>query len=479
MVRLFVISLLAFGFLLSVGVAQDRSGRDAETAKRPQPNILLITADDLNYDSVGVYGCEVEGITPHIDKLASEGILFERAHVTIAVCQPCRSVLMTGRYPHHNGARGFQPIKKGVPTVTGVVREAGYFNGILGKTRHLAPAAQFAWDVKVEKTRLGTGRAPKRYYEEVVRFLKVAKERKQPFFLMANSHDPHRPFAGSQQEKNKAKRGKEEFPPASRYYKPKEVTVPGFLPDLPQVRKELAQYFTSVHRCDETVGEILRALKESGMEDNTVVVFISDHGMAFPFAKTNVYFSSTKVPWIVRWPKKIEAGAIDETHFVSGIDFMPTVLDIAGVAGPKSMDGRTFLPLLRGKKQKGRVQVLTVFHRTAGRNNYPMRCLQNGRFGYIRNAWSDGKKVFRNESMAGLTFRAMKRAGANDPEIAARVKLFQLRVKEEFYDFEKDPNALNNLAADPRFTEVVAKMRAEMWAILERTGDPELPLFRN
>jgi N-sulfoglucosamine sulfohydrolase len=469
MVRSLVPSSLVFGFLLSGLLAQESS----------RPNILLITADDLNFDSVGVYGCKVDAITPHIDKLASQGMRFERGHVTIAVCQPCRSVLMTGCYPHRNGALGFQPIDASVATLPGVLRKAGYYNGILGKTRHLAPAAQFAWDVSVPATKLGQGRASKLYFAEVVKFLKAARQRKQPFFLMANSHDPHRPFAGSRQEKRRAKRGKGTYLQATRHYKPAEVTVPGFLPDIPQVRKEVAQYFTSVHRCDETVGEILTALQESGMADNTIVVFISDHGMAFPFAKTNVYFASTKVPWIVRWPGKIRAGSVDDTHFVSGIDFMPSMLEIAGVArGEETMDGRTFVPLLRGEKQDGRGQVLTVFHRTSGKREYPMRCLQNGRFGYIRNAWSDGKMVFRNESQAGLTFRAMKRAGMDDPAIAARVKLFQFRVKEELYDFEKDPNSLNNLADDPHFAKVLARMRGEMLEVLERIGDPELPLFR-
>ncbi len=478
MVRTNILWSLVLGFLPATAVSQtgSRSTQRAETTGASRPNILLITADDLNYDSVGAYGSKVEDITPNIDRLAREGMRFEHGHVTIAVCQPSRSVLMTGRYPHRNGARGFQPIHPDVPTLSGRLRESGYMNGILGKTKHLAPAAKFAWDFRVTREELGEGRTPERYYAEVVRFLKLAKKRNKPFFLMANSHDPHRPFAGSQQEQRQKNR---KFPEASRYYKPQEVTVPGFLPDIPQVRKEIAQYFTSVHRCDETVGQILRALRESGMADNTFVLFLSDNGMALPFAKTNVYLSSTKVPWIVRWPRKVKPGSVDATHFVSGIDYMPTALEVAGVAAPKGMDGRSFVKPMLGENQDGRDHVLTVFHRTSGRREYPMRCLQNQRFGYIRNAWSDGKFVFKNESQAGLSFRAMKRAAANNESIAARVRLFQFRVKEELFDFEKDPNALHDLARDPAYREVLKKLREQMLRILEQTGDPDLPLFRH
>ncbi|MHC4515922.1 MAG: sulfatase-like hydrolase/transferase, partial [Planctomycetota bacterium] len=174
---MFLVTMLLVTMLLATVVtAQDAGSQQAAHDKRP--NILLITADDLNYDSVGVYGSKVKSITPNIDALARQGMRFLHGHVTIAVCQPSRSVLMTGRYPHRNGARGFEPIRKDIPTLTGLLRKAGYVNGILGKTRHLAPAHRFAWDFHVERRQLGEGRAPKRYYQEVVRFLQLAKKRK-------------------------------------------------------------------------------------------------------------------------------------------------------------------------------------------------------------------------------------------------------------------------------------------------------------
>ena len=446
-----------------------------------RPNVLLITVDDMNWDSLGVTGCKIPGISPNLDRLASQGLRFARAHVTVAVCMPCREVLMTGRYTWRCGAVGFVPIRKDVPTLQEQLDKAGYLQGILGKVPHLAPQAKFCWDTAVRASELESGRSPQLYYQHAKAFLEKAKAAGKPFFLMANSHDPHRPFVGSQQERGKfRKRIKAGKPPpkASRVYKPQEVEVPGFLPDIPDVRKEVAQYFGSVHRADETAGAVLRALKETGFEDSTLVMFLSDHGMAFPFAKTNCYLNSTKTPWLARWPGKVKAGTVDREHYISGIDFMPTILEAVGVEPPAGMDGRSFLPLLLGRDQEGRDQVYTVFDRTAGRKDYPMRCLQTGRFGYIFNPWSDGKTVFRNESQSGLSMKAMRAAAAEDKAIAARVQLFLYRVREELYDLEQDPCGLHNLAADPRHRAQLDAMRKAMLAVMERAGDPQLPALR-
>ena len=441
-------------------------------------NVLLITADDMNYDSPGITGCRVSSITPNLDRLASQGLRFVHAHVTIAVCQPSRSVLMTGRYPHRNGAMGFEAIREDVPTLQESLRAAGYLNGIFAKNKHLAPKSKFCWDVDIGGDALGHGRDPALYYKYAKAFFQQAKDAGKPFFLMANSQDPHRPFAGSAQEKQAGERDNDPpWPKASRYYKPDEVTIPGFLPDLPDVRKEVAEYFTSVHRCDETVGEILRALDETGLADGTVVMFLSDNGMAFPFAKTNCYLASTRTPWIVRWPGQTKPNTVDNEHMISGIDYMATILEAAGLPQVEGMDGRSFVPVLKGEPQGDRDLVHTVFNQTAGKQDFPMRCVQSKRFGYIFNAWSDGKTVFKNESQTGLTFDAMKKAAESNPQIAARVDFFLKRVPEEFYDFEKDPCALKNLIDDPRYAERINELRARLRKTMESTKDPLLAEF--
>jgi N-sulfoglucosamine sulfohydrolase len=436
--------------------------------------VLLITADDLTASSCGCYGNRAAGATPNIDRLAAEGMRFVRGHVTTAACQPSRQVWMTGRYPHHNGAMGYEPIAANVPTLQEQLGRAGYINGILGKVKHLAPREKFRWDCAVEGDDLGQGRDPARYHEASKSFFERATGEGRPFALVANSHDPHRPFAGSWRDRRWALMGRRSYPAPRRRFRPDEVEVPGFLPDLPKVREEIAQYHASVHRCDETVGEILRALEESRVERTTMVVFMSDHGMSFPFAKTNCYLHSTNVPWIVRWPGRVAPGAVDTEHFVSGIDFMPTILDAVGLPPPEGLDGRSFLPLLRGESQAGRDELYTVFTSTSAGRAYPMRCLQDRRFGYIFNAWANGKRVLINESMGGATYRAMVAAARRDPHVAARVELFRHRVPEELYDLARDPSALRNLADSEEHAAVLAEMRRKTLALMESTGDPLL-----
>jgi len=338
---------------MSVGFAGCQSIAAQKSAIR-RPNIVLITADDLNYDSVGCYGCAIPRITPNIDRLARQGIRFTNAHVNIAVCQPCRQSLMTGRYPHRNGAEGFEPIDPDVPTLQESLHNAGYVNGILGKEVHLRPKYKYCWDYYITEGQLasgaGIGRSPERYFKYSQAFFELAKERDKPFFLMANSHDPHRPFAGSDQEKQS---WGHDLPKFTRQFKSEEVPIPNCLPDLPGIRKEVAEYYTSVHRCDQTVGAVMRALEESGLAGNTMVMFLSDNGMATPFAKANCYLNSTKTPWIVAWPGKVKPGLVDSEHCISGIDYMPTVLDAVGIKPVDKMDGFSFLPLLFRKKTTG------------------------------------------------------------------------------------------------------------------------------
>ena len=448
--------------------------------KYRRPNILLITADDMNYNSPGCYGSSIPGITPSIDRLAEDGMRFSHAHVNIAVCQPSRQSLLTGRYAFRHGGEGFNPIWLEVPTLGEQLRAAGYWNGILGKEKHLKPDSKFCMDfVRGEAalaSGMGIGRDPVKYKAFAREFFNQARSRGKPFFLMANPDDPHRPFAGSENEK---KNWGKDLPEVRRWITEKEATVPGFLPDIPDVRKEIAEYYTSVYRCDEVVGSILEALDESGYRENTVVMFLSDNGMSFPFAKANCYLNSTKIPWIVRWPGKIRAGSINQNDFISGIDFMPTVLEIAGLPQIDGMDGRSFVPLLQGKSQPGRDSVFTEFHETFAKNRYPMRCIQTARFGYIINFWPDGQTKMTMESTAGLSFKAMQKAALRDKEIESRIKLFSYRIPEEFYHLEQDPDALENLIDDPRFSVEIEVFRKRLEAYMVEAGDPALEAYRH
>lgn len=443
------------------------------------PNILLITADDMNWDAVGAYGCPVPGTTPTIDGLAADGMRFDYAHVTIAVCQLSRNVMLSGRYPHRCRGEGFFNLREpGIPILPGLLRDHGYAVGILGKVPHSTPYADFVWDFSVDMPDLGQGRNPSVYGKHFATFVNHAQESDQPFFMMLNAHDPHRPFYGNDKA---AWYSGETTPPASKpskVFAPEAIETPGFLEDLPEVRREIAEYYSSVRRCDDTVAAALEVLRSAGCVENTLVVFLSDNGMAFPFAKTNCYLNSTRTPLVVRWPAGFAGGGVDAQHFVSGIDLMPTLLEAAGVPAPGGIDGLSFLPVLRGGEQSGRDYVFTQFHQNAGRWTYPMRCVQDRRFGYIWNPWSNGSRTFRNEAQSGRTMQAMVAAAEADAAIAERVRLFLHRVPEELYDFENDPDARHNLIADPVHQAEADRLRdaLEFWMV--DTGDPALAAFR-
>ncbi len=442
------------------------------------PNVLLITADDLNYNSVGAYGCTVANITPNIDRLAGDGLRFTEAYVNIAICQPSRQSIMTGRYPHRTGAMGFQPIDRSVPTLQEKLREAGYLNAIIGKEEHLKPMDKFCWDFCIREedvaSGMGIGRDPDLYYQYTARFLAKARKENKAFFLNANAHDPHRPFAGSDDEK---KYWGTDLPQFTRRISPEDVIVPEFLADLPEVRKEMAEYYTSVYRCDQVVGAVLKALDESGFADHTLVMFLSDNGISVPFSKGNCYLNSNKTPWIIRWPDRILPGSVDSTHLISGIDFMPTILHALHLSKVPGMDGFSFLPLLKGQKQEKRNVVFTQMHELFSGRKYPMRCVINGNYGYIVNFWSDGHFHFAGDALSGRTYQAMRWAAQHNKIIAERVKLLRYRVGEEVYDFKNDPDGLTNLADDPDLIDEKQRLRDLLHAEMKRSDDPLLDDF--
>lgn len=478
--------ILITGFFLPVILfnygAPNNYVEENEYGKGRKTNVLIVTVDDMAYNSVGVFGCRIPGITPNIDKLAAKGIRFNYAFNNTAVCQPCRQSLLTGRYPHNNGAEGFEPIDMDVPTLTEQLRKVGYLNGILGKEIHHQPVEKFCWDYIPFITdtdsiwRNGASRDPGLFHEYSARFFKMAKQQKKPFFLIANSHDPHRPFVGSSEDTTTFR---DKLLPVTRQFRTDEVDVFGYLPDIPDVRKEVAQYYGSVYRADQNIGAVLKALKESRLADNTLVIFLSDHGASFPFSKSQCYFNSDKTPLIIQWPHKVKPASVDSTHLISGIDLMPTVLDALGLPQVPNLDGRSYLPLLLGKKQDDRDYVYTTYYQIFEKTRYPMRCLQNKNFGYIYNFWSDCKLGISGDATGGITWKAMIKAAKSDPGIAERVELYRHRVPEEFYDFKNDPDALHNLINEPSYAGEIQKFRDSMIVVMNYCKDPASKAFKD
>jgi N-sulfoglucosamine sulfohydrolase len=181
----------------------------------------------------------------------------------------------------------------------------------------------------------------------------------------------------------------------------------------------------------------------------------------------------------VRWPGKVKSSQRDKRHFVSAIDLAPTLLDVAGLPPLPGADGRSILPILKGEAQQGREKVFTMINRTAGRREYPMRAINDGKFLYIWNGWANGEMVFKNESQTGLTFKAM--AKSDDPADRERAKFFQYRCTEELYDLTKDPDCLHNLIAKPndKYSGRTSAMTKALWHWMKDTEDPQLKLFQS
>ena len=428
-------------------------------------NILFFTSDDMNYDSTGVCGGPIKDLTPNVDRLASEGLRFQYAYSTVAVCQPVRQIMQTGLYPHRNGSMGFFPLKPEVRTLNQQLHDAGYLISMFGKGKHNQPAEKFCLDVADDTI----SRHPSKLAEATRKFLKMAREQSRPFFHNVNCYDPHRPFIGIRGPKDLA-----QGEPPSRWIKPEEITeVPGFLEDLPEIRRELAGYYTNVRRLDDAVGAVLKVLEEEGFAENTLVMFYGgDHGMSFPFSKSNDYETSSRGSLIIRWPGVTKAGSVDQDHLVSTLDFTPTLLDAARLPPIPGIDGRSFLPVVKGEKLSGWDRVFTFYNAAFGNNWLPMRCMRTKDRSYIWNAWSDGKKKYYTENMAGLTWKAMLAAAETDPEIKARTEFYLHRVPEEFYDMSSDRFERTNLIADPARQEEIEGMRKELLGLMQRTGDP-------
>jgi N-sulfoglucosamine sulfohydrolase len=453
----------------------------SSTIAAPKLNLLYITADDMNYDSAGWMGSKM-GATPNLDALASASHRFVNSHVTVPICQPGRQAMMTGLVPHRSGGLGFNPINSGTPTLVTLLKSAGYFTAAVNKHSHMKPDAEFPWDVKLE----GSGKNPPLFRQQMDDLFKQVAESKKPFFINANIQDPHRPFPGGGAAEEgtaaatkKNKKGKKAVTTnenLARTYKPEEVTVPDFLEDIPLVRKEVAQYYNGVARVDVNLKGILEALKASGHEQDTVVLFMSDHGMSFPFSKATVYYNGTRSPVILKWPGMPAAAAHEE--FVSSVDILPTLLEILEVGKPPVLDGRSWLPLVRGEKQPDRHYVITHVNTVSSGKSFPQRCVRTKEWALMFHEWPNGKPYFRVEAMGGLSFNALAEAAKTDKRVEGRVNQLLIGTKLALYNERADGAERNNLISDSKYRGEVDQLSKLLLAHMEKTSDPQLENFK-
>ena len=200
--------------------------------------------------------------------------------------------------------------------------------------------------------------------------------------------------------------------------------------------------------------------------------------MPLPFAKTQLYFHSTRTPWMVHWPGVTKPGTVDNRHLISAVDMLPTLLDIFGRPHPPGLDGRSFAPLLHGETQAGRDFVVAEYNENAGGNRHPMRAIITKDYSYLFNPWSNGGRVMATATRGTVAFRRMQALAKTDPKVAARLDLFEHRVPEELYNYAADPDALDNLIKQPAYRAQRERLTAQLEAWMVRTKDPILDVFR-
>ncbi len=431
-------------------------------------NVLLIISDDQGLD-LGVYGNTVVR-TPNIDELAARGTLFTRAFATVSSCSPSRSVLLTGLYSHSNGMYGLahdihnQHLLPWVQTLPHVLKASGYRTGLVGK-KHLLPDKSFPFDAELAPERPGN-RDVAFMAAEAARFMGADSEK--PFFLVVGYSDPHRApenFGNTR-----------EWPGVQRQtYAPSQVIVPPHLPDAPAVRQDLAHYYESLSRLDSGVGMLLAALRKAGHDADTLVIYLSDNGRAFPGAKTTLYDAGIHLPLIIAAPNVDKRGVRNEA-MVSWIDIMPTILDWTDAPEPRdyALPGRSLLPILAQEQPSGwdRVFASHSFHEI--QQYYPMRALRTREYKYILNLASELSYPIAGDIESSPSWQAIVRT----PSLGLGLRTltaFLRRPREELYDLSRDPNELNNLAADPASRLVLDRLRAEMARFRAETHDPWLP----
>jgi N-sulfoglucosamine sulfohydrolase len=435
-----------------------------------RPNILFCIADDWGWPHAGAYGDQAVR-TPAFDRLASEGVVFEHAYVMSPSCTPSRNSILTGQ--HHwrleEGANLWSTLDIKFPVYPLLLEKAGYHVGYWRKS--WGPGDLKAGGY-IDHHPAGT-----LYPEGFEQFLS-ARPWKTPFCFWLGSSDPHRPY--------KSGSGKNSGIDLDT------VRVPGFYPDRLEIRSDIADYYFEVHRFDADCLQAITLLEKTGELDNTIVIMTGDHGMPFPRCKSNLYEMGVHIPLVIRWGDKIRSGR-RLTDFVSFIDFAPTFLEAAGLKAPQSMTGRSLLPLLKSSKsgqiEKERDHVIFGKERHVPAQGipemggYPCRGLRNRRFLYIRNfapdRWPAGVPEGATHPIGRLAdcddgpTKAFLMENRNHPDYKTFFELsFAKRPAEELYDFDKDPDQLNNIADDPAYEKIREEMSAQLMAELKTSGDP-------
>ncbi|MFT4549445.1 MAG: N-sulfoglucosamine sulfohydrolase [Verrucomicrobiales bacterium] len=463
-------------------------------------NIVLFVTDDQSPDT-GAYGNTAIN-TPHLDALASDGTLFTHAFATTASCSASRSVILSGLHNHANGQYGHQHAFhkfsswENLQTLPVLLTRHGYRTAQIGKY-HVAPEQVYRFETYLK----GNARNAPQMANQCKEFINATDER--PFFLYFATSDPHRGGGVDKTSQmkhkpdlfgNKSKKGSHDGVDEV-FYDPKDVIVPKFLPDTPTSREEIAQYYQSISRIDQGVGRLVQLLKEAGKYEETLIVFTSDHGMAFPGGKTTVYEGGLKVPFIVHHPD-VEQRGIKSDAMISHIDITPSLLDFAGAWNPAKQSPLASLikPVEKTKDNQGRVP--NKLHGRSwvpalgqphidGWNNigashtfheiqmyYPMRAVRDREYKLIWNIAHPLPYPFASDLWAAATWQTQWDKGKDAPYGTKTVGEYIQRPQFEFYDIKNDPDEAHNLADETSHAETLETYKSKLKAFQKATGDP-------
>lgn len=447
----------------------------AQEARRP-PNILYIMADDHAAHAISAYGSKINK-TPHIDRIARDGLRLNNCFVTNSICTPSRATIITGQYSHINGVPVFNHIDPKRPTLARYLQAAGYHTGMIGKW-HLGtdPVGYDYWNILPGQgvyhdpvfIDMGQKKKVAGYATDIITDLSISfldkRPKDKPFFLMCHHKAPHRPWDPDEKHAKLFENvdiplpetfdddyeGKSAAAREATMRIDRDLTARDLKQKPPEglTGKELKKwkyqrymrdYLACVASIDDNVGRLLDYLDKSGLAQNTIVVYTSDQGFFLGdhnwFDKRFMYEESLRMPFVVRWPGVIKPGTVSDA-MVLNVDFAPMMLDVAGQKVPADMQGRSFVPILKGEKPADwRTSMYYRYY------HYPMHHRVQPHYGIRTERY---KLIFFN-------------------------KLDEW----ELYDLEKDPKEMKNLIKDPALADTIKKLKEEMYRLKKDLKDED------
>lgn len=434
-----------------------------DDAKRP--NILIIMADDCTYNDLPVYG-GVNAKTPHIDELARQGLTFNKAYLTSAMCQPCRAELFTGLFPMKNGcAWNHSKSKSHIKSVPHFLRPLGYRVGLSGKV-HVKPAAVFPFEI-IDGFDKNCVRNPTRLHEMsgIEKFMNLDDQ--NPFCLVVALVEPHVPWVMGD----------------ASQYPPEKIKLPPNIADTERTREAFSRYLAEITYMDSQVGEILASLEQSGKSDETLVIFTSEQGSQFPGCKWTNWDTGIHTAFIAKWAGKIAPNQRTNA-IIHYADVLPTILDIASSDNyvTSHFDGKSFFPVLKDQSREHRRYSFGMHNNVPEGPSYPVRTIFNGEFRYIENLLPN--EMYIEKHLMGLNGTGhlnnpywgtwIFESQAN-PEVHKLVKRYMSRPAEQLYQTQNDPYELNNLATNPAYQKIKDELKMELRKWMQEQGDPGIP----